>query len=129
MKTTKAEVFFCFVSCFFISVGSCLFETASSALLGNGDRSFIYLMVLVLSLFFCFAPGCILKRIPPCSKGHFLFLCGMVSIISIICSEILESFFKQDTLTYPARFFRICYISVAAIFLFQRQSKKVASGS
>lgn len=124
MKTTKVEIFFCFVSCFLISVGSCLFETASSALLGKGDRSFLDLPVLVLSLFFCFIPGYILKRAPSCSKKHLLFLCGMVSIISIICSEILMSFFKQDMLTYPARSFRICYISVAVIFLFQRQSKR-----
>lgn len=118
------DLWFCTVSCLFISLGSCLFEISSSALLGNGGRSFIYLLVLVLSLFFCFVPGYILKRIPLCSKNHFLFLCGIISIISIICSEILESFFKRDTLTYPARPFRIFYISVATIFLFQRQSKR-----
>lgn len=52
-----SDFWFCTVVCLFISLGSCLFEISSSALLAN-ENNYFYTLILILSLtphFFCIA--------------------------------------------------------------------------
>ena len=112
----------CIVVCLFISLGSCLFEISSSALLAN-ENYYFYTLILILSL----TPHFFLYRIHnksvKCNQSHILLLCGIIAIFSIFCSEIVIAFFPKNGLFHLEPLFRISYISASLVFLFKMWSK------
>lgn len=113
---------FCTISCFFISIGSCLFEISSSALLAN-ENYYFYTLILILSLTQYFFLYRIQIKSAKYNQYYLLFLCGVIAIFAMFCSEILIAFFPKNRLLYFGRFFRISYISASLVFLFKMHSK------